>query len=80
MLPPDGKALYVLTGRALGILGRDPASGRLTAAAGRASCLAASRRACRALRGVRRPDAAAVSPDGRYLYVAGDGLAALRRR
>ena len=85
VISPDGKNLYVVSylGDAIAILDRSPATGALRQPAGMAGCLAEKpRKRCGRARGIDGPQGVAISPDGRYVYVAGedsDAVAIFRR-
>jgi hypothetical protein len=66
-ITPDGRHLYS-AGDAIVAATRDPRTGRLTQLPRPHGCVGAGSR-CSRLHGLRSPTHAAVSPDGRHLYV-----------
>jgi DNA-binding beta-propeller fold protein YncE len=80
VLSPDGRSAYAAgsDGVALAVMRRDPGSGALRQAAGRAGCVALHGRGrCGRARALAGPIAATVSPDGRNVYVAASGSGAI---
>jgi DNA-binding beta-propeller fold protein YncE len=68
---PDGKNVYVAasTSDAIAVFRRDPATGKLTQAAGAAGCTAAAgANGCATGLGLDGPNSVAVSPDGENVY------------
>lgn len=68
---PDGKNVYVAssTSDAIAVFQRDPATGKLTQAAGQAGCIAAGgAKGCATGLGLDGPNSVAVSPDGENVY------------
>jgi DNA-binding beta-propeller fold protein YncE len=68
---PDGKNVYVAssTSDAIAVFQRDPATGKLTQAAGQAGCIAAGgANGCATGLGLDGPNSVAVSPDGENVY------------
>jgi DNA-binding beta-propeller fold protein YncE len=82
LVSPDGRNVYVVAenSRAIDVF-RRRADGSLVQLTGRAGCL--SRRGsggdCARTRGLGRPVDAAISPDGRSVYVAAESLVVLAR-
>ncbi len=82
----DGKSIYTVAGSidALGVVSRS-ADGSLTALRGREGCIqssttyAAERRCRRHLRAFEGLTSVVASPDGRFVYVGGRGIAAFSR-
>jgi DNA-binding beta-propeller fold protein YncE len=82
VVAPDGRNVYVSVGSSLAVLDRDPGSGRLTEKQGDGACVwAYALQPCAYNDALRYSTAAAVSPDGRYVYVASasDKITVLRR-
>jgi hypothetical protein len=71
---PDGQALYITGDDGLAVMRRDPATGVLSVLAGANACFAAATGpSCRTAPGlIGNIRAAALTPDGRYLYVASE--------
>jgi DNA-binding beta-propeller fold protein YncE len=68
---PDGMNLYVAssTSDAIAVFQRDPATGKLTQAAGAAGCIAAGgANGCATGLGLDGPNSVAISPDGENVY------------
>jgi DNA-binding beta-propeller fold protein YncE len=86
---PDGRNVYLvgqsnpeaLEGDAIDVFDRDPTSGALTQKAGAEGCIAASRRdGCGRYKALNGAHEAAVSPDGRNVYVTtGAGIVVFAR-
>ena len=86
---PDGKNVYLVAqsnpeaveGDAIDVFDRDPTSGALTQKAGAEGCFAASGRdGCAKYQALHGANEAAVSPDGRNVYVAtGAGIVVFAR-
>jgi DNA-binding beta-propeller fold protein YncE len=70
-ISPDGRSVYVAASEsdAIAIFARDPQSGALRQAKGKAGCAAAqAAHGCAVAIGLIGPNSVAVSPDGRYVY------------
>jgi DNA-binding beta-propeller fold protein YncE len=83
VVSPDGKNAYVTAALsdALTIFDRDPATGELEQKHGKLGCISQSELggACVNGEALVDPAAVAVSPDGRNVYVAANGIAVFRR-
>lgn len=78
----DGRNVYVAGDSSVGVFRRNPLTGALRRRSGRRGCLSQRQRlGCRRARGLRGADSVAISPDGRNVYVGGDGdsVVVLRR-
>jgi DNA-binding beta-propeller fold protein YncE len=82
---PDGVTVYATEpddspSAAVAVLARNIDTGSLSQLAGRDGCLNESgRRGCAVARGIKGSVAPTVSPDGRHVYVAGDGISVFER-
>jgi DNA-binding beta-propeller fold protein YncE len=78
VVSPDGKSVYVASfdANAVAIFDRDPATGALRQKAGKAGCISedGTRGACQRDRALRTANGIVVSPDGKSVYVAAQGI------
>lgn len=68
-ISPDGRSVYV-SGNALAVFTRDPATGALAQLAGEDGCISQTLVGCARARAFDNPLRASVSPDGQHVYVA----------
>lgn len=84
-MSPDGTSLYAAssTSDAVAAFRRDPRTGALSQASGKAGCIAAKgANGCAAARGLNGPNSVAVSPDGKFVYatsLVSDDVTVMRR-